>query len=425
MSSVLVISAHSGLLDRRIVAQLNELAASGRKVRFVTTPVQLDGSGLHPAVDVIGRGADSPSSESGGGAAKTGSPIAADRIGPLKRLYRMLPQPVRLLRRDAGYTLFPNRQPPHTRFLVEAAAGLDADAVHCHDLETLPAADALCAAIAVRTGVRPKLIYDTHELFPFQEPSRSFQRYWTAIERRFIAGADAIIAVNSSIADELVRRYRVPAPAVLYNSFGVSLPDQNLTRAEALHRLGFAEEGPPVVLFQGGFTWARNLRNLVLAFASLEQRARLALLGGGPAAPGLQSMIRNQGMRNVSIASWVRPDELLSIVRRVDMGIIPYRGDRCLNDRFCTPNKLFEFMEVGLPICSSDLPELRRIVRGCGIGEVYDMSDASSIAAAVTDCLEKVRSGAFTGLRDTARTEHLRWPAQARTLLGLYDRLGV
>lgn len=414
MSRVLVLSAHRGMLDRRIVAQLNELAASGRQVTFVTTPVDLAGSGLAEAVHVVGL----ESAPDGGG--------VHAKPGLLKRAYRSLPLGARLLRRDVTYFLKPSQSPPDTAHLLSLAESLDADVIHCHDLETLPAAALVKNAIAKRTGKTPKLIYDTHELFPFQEPSALFQRYWLKQERKLIHEADAIIAVNSSVADELVRLHKIPAPVVLYNSFGVTFPQDATARQDALRRLGVPPESKlPVVLFQGGLTWPRNLKNLVLAFESLKTTANLAILGGGPAEKGIRQLIAERRLSNVSIASWVPPDELLGIVRCVEMGIIPYRGDRCLNDRFCTPNKLFEFMEAGIPICASDLPELRRIVRDCALGDVYDMSTPKAIAHAVTDCLARAKVDEFVGIRDGTRTEHLRWPAQARTLRALYDRLGV
>lgn len=414
MSRVLVLSAHRGMLDRRIVAQLNELSATGRQVTFVTTPVDLIGSGLLEAVRVVGL--ESVTEGSRGHL----------NPGLLKRAYRALPLGIRLLRRDVTYFLKPTQAPPDTAHLLSLAESLDADVIHCHDLETLPAAAIVKAAIAKRTGKTPKLIYDTHELFPFQEPSGLFQRYWLAQERKLIHEADAIVAVNASVADELARLHKISAPVVLYNSFGVTFPKDATARQDAIRRLGVPPESTlPVVLFQGGLTWPRNLKNLVLAFESLKTTANLSILGGGPAEKGIRQLIAARKLSNVSIASWVPPDELLGIVRCVDMGIIPYRGDRCLNDRFCTPNKLFEFMEAGIPICASDLPELRRIVRECALGDVYDMSAPKAIAHAVADCLSRAKAGEFVGLRERMRTEHLRWPAQARTLRALYDRLGV
>ena len=51
-----------------------------------------------------------------------------------------------------------------------------------------------------------------------------------------------------------------------------------------------------------------------------------------------------------------------SITPAGELGIIPYQSID-LNSRYCTPNKLFDFIVAGLPILANDLPELRKFVR--------------------------------------------------------------
>lgn len=411
MSQIVVLSAHTGLLDRRIVAQLNALAASARQVTLVTTPVTLEGSGLDDRVRVA---------------------MAPEGIGSrlskqwMRRAYRSLPSGIRALRQVARHVFRGDTPPPPTSVLVRLARGMPADIIHCHDLETLPAAVAIRDMVAESLPGRrsPRIIYDTHELFPFQDPSWPYRRYWLRQERLHIKAADAIIAVNASVAEELARIHSVPRPVVLYNSFGGEVPRGTPDRRAARARLRVPEGSAlPVVLFQGGLTWSRNLRNLVLAFEGLRNTAHLAILGGGPAEVGLRRLARS--LPNVSFAPWVPPDALLEIVRGVELGVIPYRGDRCLNDRLCTPNKLFEFMEAGIPVCASDLPELRKIVRDCGIGDVFDMHSPTAIADAISETLFRAARKEFRGLDDPGHTAHLRWPAQERVLTELYTRLSV
>ena len=109
-----------------------------------------------------------------------------------------------------------------------------------------------------------------------------------------------------------------------------------------------------------------------------------------------------------------------------DLGIIPYQDQPgLLNTTYCTPNKLFEFIEAQLPICASDLPELKNIVAAHGIGDAYDLSAAEQIADAIRDCRNRIAAGEFPlASREVARRE-FSWKAQACKLLEIYERLGI
>jgi glycosyltransferase involved in cell wall biosynthesis len=82
-------------------------------------------------------------------------------------------------------------------------------------------------------------------------------------------------------------------------------------------------------------------------------------------------------------------------------------------------------MEAGLPICASDLVELRKIVRGMRIGDVYQMSNPEQVAAAVKDFVARVEKGEFMEASFRAARDKFGWPRQREKLLALYEALGV
>lgn len=395
---VLVLSAHEASLDRRIVAQANTLAACGAAVTLVTVPVRLDGAGLDPRVAVI---------------APTLHPVARQHAG-LKRLLRGVSPRLYDLARGLRYAGGRGPAEPLTEFFCGHAPPGPFDVVHCHDLPTLP------AAVALRTRwPAARVIYDSHELFPCQFSDRRIAAYWQAVESRHIRAADAVVTVNPSIADELARRYAVAAPLVIFNSFGLPEPPPVDERDFAAH---FGLTGTaPLVLYQGGLVADRNLDVLVAAFRELRGAARLLLLGDGPLEASLRAVRDARALDNVFFGRSVPPDRLLAYTARAQLGVIPYPAGANLNTRFCTPNKLFEFIEAGLPICASDLPELRRIVVGGGIGRVYSMETPPQAAFALRDCLARLERGEFTPAARAAAREAFSWQRQAQALLRLYE----
>ena len=409
---ILVLSAHGQLMDRRIIAESNALAASGRAVTLVTVPTA-GCEDLAGAIRlVVGRPGE-------GG-------------GPLKRLHSRLPG---LVRRPLG-KLYRRIRPCPAKdmvayFMATTPPG-PYDAIHCHDLQTLPAGLSLLA----RQGGGAKVLYDSHELFPLQYPPGRLRRAWQAIERESIGRADHVITVNESVAGEIAREYGLPRPTVLYNSCHYAPVHGDAARFAA--HFGLPTDSPSVaprethgqdahatfrVMFQGNWTTQRNVEALVLAFDTLGDGFHLFLLGGGPAEKRVRRLAGRGRWRNVHLGPWVAAQEMMGFLSHVQAGIIPYQGG-LPNNYFCSPNKLFEYIEAGVPVCAADLPELRRIV-ACGIGRVYTMETADPIAQALRDLANRCRGGEFGAEASAAARREYGWAAQARCLLKVYEQLGV
>jgi len=63
--------------------------------------------------------------------------------------------------------------------------------------------------------------------------------------------------------------------------------------------------------------------------------------------------------------------------------------DTCLNNRYCSPNKIFDFIAAACPSVVTGVPPLRELVRSWGIGIVVSQPvDPASVAAAVREICE-------------------------------------
>ena len=49
-------------------------------------------------------------------------------------------------------------------------------------------------------------------------------------------------------------------------------------------------------------------------------------------------------------------------LRGADLGVAPIENV-CLSYYFCSPNKLFEYINAGLPVVASDFPEMRQVIQ--------------------------------------------------------------
>jgi glycosyltransferase involved in cell wall biosynthesis len=151
----------------------------------------------------------------------------------------------------------------------------------------------------------------------------------------------------------------------------------------------------------------------------------LAFLGDGLLRDRLAALARRVGVADrVHLVPAVPQADLLGYTRSADLGVIPYRPN-CLNNRFCSPNKLFEFIAAGLPIIASDLPELRRFVVGYGIGLVGNTESPRALAGMVDAFFERPEiAEGFRSNLVRARRE-VNWAREGDTLVGLYRRFAV
>jgi glycosyltransferase involved in cell wall biosynthesis len=401
---VLVLSAHFENLDRRIVAEANTLAASGRSVSLVSVPIKEPNDAIDGRVRLMAM----PS--------QAGS-LASRLKAAVRKTVQMCGEPARAL-----WFAWPAGKAARSLAaqLTDMARPGPYDVVHCHDLNTLAAG----AGMRAELWPNAKLVYDSHELFPFQKTSPSYRRYWLNVERQHIRKADLVITVNESIAEEMARIHGIPKPEVLYNSCEVPRVPWDLSAENFRGHFG-AQGDMPTVLFHGTLPGDRNLDNLVSSFGALRGKARLFVLGEGEVKPRLQRLVSRGGLDNVFFGPAVPQNHLLSYVRHADLGVIPYSAREGLNNLYCTPNKLFEYIEAGVPVCANDLPELRKLLLGHGAGRVYSMETAPQIAAALEDCLALRRAGEFTAERMTRARETFSWESQARKLLAFYNALGV
>ena len=400
---VLVISAHSGEMDRRIIAEANALVESGRDVTLVSVPTRVPDHCLHPQVRLV-------------------MPRLSNREPNKPRGW--LHSLVRNTARTAGSFLRPwiwsRRLETQNRFFLETTPRAAYEAIHCHDLDTLPAAQMLRKSLAPHA----KLIYDAHELYPFQVVDSVLQRFWSRIEKEHIRVADLVITVNEALADQLAAMYGIDRPAVIFNSYGNTRQAEPLP-VEAFYRHFGAAAGGFRSLFQGSLSPLRNLPNLVRAFAHLDSSFRLFVLGSGPVEQEIRHICARERIGNVAFGGHVPQAELLRYTAHADLGLIPYEDAGLLNMRYCSPNKLFEFIEAKIPICASRLPELTRLVTENGIGAAYSMHTPEEIAAAIRDCRQRCERGDFANAqRDNARRK-FGWPGQSKRLLALYEQLGV
>lgn len=252
------------------------------------------------------------------------------------------------------------------------------DLVVAHDVPVMP----LAARLKDAWGC--PMICDLHEVFPEQDEhftSATARRYWRSIEAAGLASADGIICVNAAVADYVRTTHAPPAPiVVIHNS--VPFVEHSHLRGPTLRDYYRIPERTRIMLFAGSLRPHKNVETLLHGFA----RARLegwvlALLGDGPIQARLEDIVQRESMGEaIFLGHRAPPQALIRAASSADLGLLPYQ-DVGFNYLIATPNKLFEYIQARLPIATSRLPMIERIIGGRGIGGFVDFSDPATTAA--------------------------------------------
>ena len=389
-------------IDRRITLSCESLELAGWKTAILAMPADEQSLYDPPNVERISVDAGS-----------------ASGVGFVAGAYRLvrsaLPMNGALMRwsKAVAWRFLVDPDSYYWRLFKRDLAGRHPDIVVANDLPMLPVA----ARLAGQTGA--KLIYDSHELYCEQDFPEPQKRIWRQVEAKYICRCNAVITINGSIARELEQRYSLAKAHVVLNA---ERTRQSPERSRYFHERFKLTPDALVLLFQGGIIGGRQLETLVRAFTEVEdRRINLVFLGDGVLAGRLQRLARAAGIAGrVHFHPAVAQDRLLALSAAADGGVVPYQAN-CLNNHYCTPNKLFEFIAAGVPIVASDLPEIRNIVAGYHIGMVGDTSSPESLARLIDQFFaDQKRRREWRSNLAKARRE-LSWEREGAKLVSIYE----
>ncbi|MBI5102224.1 MAG: glycosyltransferase [Nitrospirae bacterium] len=406
-------------VDRRILLEAESLREAGMEVVIIASP--MSNAGNEPA----GLCEEKGIKRVGGDADPRDSDLLLKLYFRfLKRLFLKFPSLIPKMR-AAYFTLkniFDRRlgeDPfallPHAWAFYEAAVREKADIYFAHDLPMLP--------IAHKAGktAGAALVYDSHEFWTgLSELSGLEKKIYRKIESGLISDADIMITVNDLIAAEFFAAYG-RRPEVLLNCVDWTASDERYNTLR--EKLGLPRE-KKVLLYQGQFIHYRNLEALVRSASGFNGDIVLVMLGFGILKDRLVKLAVERDLLNkkVFFPEPVSYAELRSYTASADAGIIPYQSVDT-NTRLCTPNKLFEFISAGVPIIATDLPAIRKIVEGEGIGVVVPLEDENTIAKAVNETLSDTAKLDIYRRNLSLVHEKYSWKRQGDKLLGLISKL--
>jgi glycosyltransferase involved in cell wall biosynthesis len=287
------------------------------------------------------------------------------------------------------------------------------DVVHAVDF------DSFAPALLIAKIKRKPIVYDIADFYAdmigFPVLPGLSRRIVSKVDRTLMQFAVAIILPNESIIEQagldITRR-----PVVIINN----TPDPDILTGVAT---GDLEDKPFVIFYGGGIGPGRGTTDMCIAVKDLPD---VQLTITGPCSPAFEAELREtcKNITNVKLhLSFVPYKEVIAQTVRAHVLFAIY-DPAGRDNRFGSPNKLFEAMMCGKPIIVSDGAYITNVVKKENCGLVVPYGDINAIRAAILKLQnnpELARSLGRNGRR--AYENRYSWRIMERRLLDIYQHI--
>jgi glycosyltransferase involved in cell wall biosynthesis len=230
--------------------------------------------------------------------------------------------------------------------------------------------DSLAANYYVAKICNKKLVYDSHELFtevPELVNRPIIKKIWESIEKRILPKITHSYTVCQSIADFYNKKYGIDMKVVINVPF--------LGRSEFVKE----QRSNKILIYQGAVNIGRGLEEIIEAMQFLEGY-ELWIVGIGDIYNDLIEKVKKLNLTpKVRFLGRKTIDELPKITAQADLGL-SIEKNLGLNYYYALPNKIFDYIQAGVPVLCSDLPEMRKIVETYGVGEILGSHEPMKLA---------------------------------------------
>jgi glycosyltransferase involved in cell wall biosynthesis len=300
---------------------------------------------------------------------------------------------------------------------------LEPDVVIVHDPELLR----MVIALSFRRR-RPRLVYDAHEDYSAQIRDKEWLPAWSRGLLAVLLGQVELLAARRT---EMVFT-ATPSIAARFpgSKTHVVLNRPILTDLPNVDQTLEATGGP-----MDGFTWTivyvgdlRAVRGAQALFRALELlpedlSIRLRLVGRITPASLERELRRSTTWRNVELTGWCPREKVYDFVASSDVAVLPFLP--ASNHVESQPNKLFEYLAMGIPVVMSDFAIWGSLAERAGARyECFSAGQAADLAAALVRIFEDSKYAERHRRSEQARAL-FSWEAEEGSYLAVIDSLSI
>ncbi len=272
-----------------------------------------------------------------------------------------------------------------------------------NDLDTLPAN----YLVSKLKGL--KLVYDSHEYFtevPELVNRPKVQKIWQTIERWIFPKLKNIVTVSPQIANEYKAKYGINITVIR------NLP---IKLKEYYEVKDIKIQNSKLIIYQGWVNINRGLEPLIEAMQDIEN-AHLYIIGDGDIFDKIVQQILDLNLQDkITLLGKIPFEFLPHYTHQADLGV-SLEENVGLNYKYALPNKLFDYINAGVPVLTSNLPEMEAIVTKYHVGETISTITPSAIAEKINQLLNDTEELARYSTNCIKAKEELCWENEEQKL---------
>ncbi|MCL1850149.1 MAG: glycosyltransferase family 4 protein [Bacteroidetes bacterium] len=241
--------------------------------------------------------------------------------------------------------------------------------------------DTLLANYLVNKIRHKKLVFDAHELFPevpelMHRPK--VKQVWQKIEDWIFPHLKHCYTVCQPIADYYNEKYHIQMKVVRNVPYLLKYTGEKL--------LDYSNK--KIILYQGALNVGRGLEWVIDAMSFIEN-AVLVIIGDGDIAAALKKRVNDLKITDkVFFPGRIAGAELHKYTPSADLGLclLEHRG---LNYYYALPNRIFDYLQAGVPVLATDFPEIANIVKTHKTGILINHYEPEYLAEVINDFFAK------------------------------------
>ncbi|MFC6619070.1 glycosyltransferase [Deinococcus radiophilus] len=173
-------------------------------------------------------------------------------------------------------------------------------------------------------------------------------------------------------------------------------------------------------------TSVRGIFEITEAIGQLNEQlgkdARLLLIGKFESSAFEEKCRESAGWSYVDYHPWVDRKKLAALLAGADAGVVTFLP--VPNHTSSQPNKLFEYMSLGLPLIASNFDLWKELIEIKGSGVLVDPERPQEIAQAMAWMVDHPAEARAMGMKGRHAVEtEFNWDAEFTKLLDMYRRL--
>lgn len=295
------------------------------------------------------------------------------------------------------------------RIALKKAKEVNAEIYHFHDPEML------FLGLKLKL-LGKKVIYDVHEDVPAQILNKDWlgsllfrkiiSKLFNTFEKWACRYFDGVVTVTTDIVDKFYMNKRttllrnLPSTVIIDESKELEVKRQKFT-----------------MLYAGGLTEIRGIRELIQAVNYLNGEVELLILGKWDDPEFKKECEELEGWRYTKYLGFKPVKEVYSYMKSVDVGLCTLYPT--LNHIKSLPVKAFEYMACGIPILMSDFPDWMEVFEKNAI--FVNPKSPKEMAAKIEGLVKNIERTRMIGSNNRQIVEtKFSWEAEKINLINLY-----